>query len=240
MIGCGAWPPLQAKRNGSEDPPLQRNGKVGFVSGETRTVPRGTRALSIVRWGALIWMLTWLPLYTWYWGWRNMLHLCDVSVVVACLGLFFRQPLLVSSQALLAPLVGVLWSLDVGWRIATGHHLVGGTEYMWDANYPLGVRLLSCFHIVLPLVLLWMVRELGYDRRALLLQTVIAGALLIVSRFLSPQLNMNYAFQDPLLHRAWGPVPLHLAVILAGCLLIFFWPTHLVLLRRFQVARAAD
>ena len=203
-------------------------------------MPAGSRALTIVRWAALFWLLTWLPLYTWFWGWRNMLHLCDVSVVVACLGLFFRQPLLVSSQALLAPLVGVLWTLDVAWRIAAGHHLIGGTEYMWDANYPLWVRLLSCFHIVLPLVLLWAVRVLGYDRRALALQTVIAGLLLILSRFLSPQLNMNYAFHDPLLHRAWGPAPLHLAVILAGCAVIFFWPTHLVLQRAFRLARAAE
>lgn len=201
-----------------------------------RPLPAGTKPLAILRWAALFWLLTWFPLYTWSWGWQNMLHLCDVSVVVACLGLWFRHSLLVSSQALLAPLVGVLWSLDVAWRVLTGHHLVGGTEYMWDTNYALWIRLLSCFHIVLPVVLLWGVRILGYDRRALLLQTAIAGALLIFSRFLSPQLNMNYAFQDPLLHRTWGPAPVHLAIILAGCVVIFLWPTHLVLLRTFQPA----
>jgi len=165
-----------------------------------------------------------------------MLHLCDVSVVIACRGLWFRQPLMVSSQALLAPLVGILWSLDVLWRMATGHHLVGGTEYMWDDHYALWIRLLSCFHVILPLVLLWALQILGYDRRAFAFQTAITGLLLIVSRFLSPQLNMNYAFQDPLLHRTWGPAPLQLAVILAGALAIFFWPTHLVFLRVFPPA----
>ena len=195
------------------------------------------KSFSIARWAALVWVLTWFPLYTWSWGWQNMLHLCDVSVVIACLGLWFRQSLLVSSQALLAPLVGVLWTLDVCWRIATGHHLVGGTEYMWDAHYPLWIRLLSCFHIVLPVVLLWALEILGYDRRALAFETLITGVLLIVSRLLSPQLNMNYAFQDPLLHRAWGPAPSHLMVILTGCIAIFFWPTHLVFLRAFPAAR---
>jgi len=196
----------------------------------------GTKAFAITRWGALIWVLTWFHIYTWSWGWRNMMHLCDVSVVIACLGLWFRQPLMVSSQALLAPLVGVLWSLDVLWRMATGHHLVGGTEYMWDEHYALWIRLLSCFHVILPLVLLWALQILGYDRRACALQTAITGLLLIVSRFLSPQLNMNYAFQDPLLHRTWGPAPLQLAVILAGALAIFFWPTHLVFVRVFPPA----
>jgi hypothetical protein len=197
-------------------------------------MPAGTTIFPIVRWAALLWLLTWLPLYTWVWGWQNMLHICDVGVVLACLGLWFQQPLLVASQALLAPLVGILWGLDVFWRLFTGHHLVGGTEYMWDTHYPLWIRLLSSFHLVLPFVLLWAIRILGYDRRALALETAIVAAVLIPSRFLSPELNMNYAFQDPLLHRAWGPAPLHLAVILAGCVAIFFWPTHLVLMSTFR------
>lgn len=198
---------------------------------------QGTKACTVVRWVALTWVLTWFPLYTWSWGWQNMMHLCDVSVVIACLGLWFRQSLLVSSQALLSPLVGILWSLDVFWRIVTGHHLIGGTEYMWDTHYALWIRLLSCFHIVLPVVLLWALQVLGYDRRALALQTAITAVLLIFSRFLSPQLNMNYAFQDPLLHRAWGPAPLHLAVILVGSVAIFYWPTHLVFVRVFPAAQ---
>src|SRR5919109_1025737 len=150
-----------------------------------------------------------------------------------CLGLWFRNSLLVSSQALLSPLVGVLWTLDVSWRLVTGHPLIGGTEYMWDTHYALWLRLLSCFHIGLPIVLLWALLVLGYDRRALPLQTAITGAVLIFSRFLPPELNMNYAFQDPLLHRGWGPAPEHLVIILAGAIAIFFWPTHIVFLRAF-------
>src|SRR5207302_526628 len=68
-------------------------------------MPTDTKSFAIARWAALVWVLTWFPLYTWFWGWQNMLHLCDVSVVIACLGLWFRQSLLVSSQALLAPSV---------------------------------------------------------------------------------------------------------------------------------------
>src|ERR1700758_3718102 len=128
--------------------PVLRFGAFGVM--ETSWAGRGnmaeeTKSFAVARWVALVWVLTWLPLYTWFWGWQNMLHLCDVSVVIACLGLWFRQSLLVSSQALLAPLVGVLWSLDVFWRLVAGHHLIGGTEYMWDTHYALWLRLLSCF-----------------------------------------------------------------------------------------------
>ena len=198
---------------------------------------RESTAFTFLRWASLVWLLVWLPANTWAWGWQNMMHLCDVGLLLACLGIFFRQPLLVSSQALSAPLVGVLWTLDIVWRLSSGHHLVGGTEYMWDTNYPLWIRMLSCFHVLLPIVLLWAVRVLGYDHRALVFQTALTAALLIFSRFLSPDLNMNYAYQDPLLHRVWGPAPLHLAVILAGCVAIFIWPSHLLLLRLFPESR---
>jgi len=192
-----------------------------------------TKEFTFVRWASLLWLLVWLPCNVWVWGWQNMMHLCDIGLVLACLGMWWRLPLLVSSQALTALLVGALWGLDILWRLVLGHHLIGGTEYMWDVHYPLWIRLQSTFHLVLPAILLWTLRILGYDRRALALQSVIAGALLIFSRCLSPELNMNYAFQDPLFHRAWGPPPVHLAVILVGCVVIFLWPTHLILSRLY-------
>ncbi|MGH9644978.1 MAG: hypothetical protein ACRD3Q_21455 [Terriglobales bacterium] len=119
--------------------------------------------------------------------------------------------------------------MDVGWRAATGHFLIGGTEYMLDARYPLWIRLLSTFHIGLPLVLLWILHKAGYDRRALALQAAIAAILLIVSRFLSRELNLNYAYRDPLFHRAWGPAPIHLAVIFIPLVVLIYWPAHLLL-----------
>jgi hypothetical protein len=82
-------------------------------------------------------------------------------------------------------------------------------------------------------------RKIGYDRRALALQAAIAAALFIVSRFLPPALNMNYVYQDPLFHRAWGPAPLHLAVILAGAVALLYWPTHLFLSWMFPFSVAS-
>src|SRR5260370_8896310 len=76
-------------------------------NGNRNAMPPGTTIFAIVRWAALLWLLAWLPLYIWAWGWQNMLHICDVGLIVACFGLWFRQPLLISSQSLLPPLVGL-------------------------------------------------------------------------------------------------------------------------------------
>ena len=179
-------------------------------------------------------MAVWLPAYFRVWGWANLLHLCDVAVILTFVGIWFANPLLLSSQAVGSLAAGIFWISDVGWRLATGRFLIGGTEYMWDARYPLWVRLLSTFHVGLPLVLLWTLRRIGYDRRALVLQAAIAAVLLLSSRFLSAELNMNYAYRDPLFHRAWGPVPAHLAMIFIPLVALIYWPAHLLLSALFQ------
>jgi hypothetical protein len=197
----------------------------------------GPLTFPVLRWFGLLWMVVWLPAYSRVWGWANLLHLCDVAVILTFVGIWLANPLLLSSQAVGSLAAGLFWILDAGWRLTTGRFLVGGTDYMWDARYPLWVRLLSTFHVGLPLVLLGTLRKVGYDRRALGLEAAIAAALLIISRFLSAGHNMNYAYRDPLFHRAWGPAPAHLTMIFIPLVALIYWPTHLLLSWLFRAPR---
>ena len=196
---------------------------------------RTGHSFPILRWVALVWVGVWLPAYARAWGWANLLLWCDAAVILTCIGLWWGSGLLLSSQAVGTLGAGLLWGLDVGWRLAAGRHLFGGTEYMWDAHYPLWVRLLSLYHLALPVVLLWTLRKVGYDRRGLAAQSVIAAVLLGVSRFLPAGLNLNYAYRDPLLHRAWGPGPVHLAAIFLGLVVVVYLPAHGLLCRVFPL-----
>lgn len=200
----------------------------------------GSGTFPILRWVGLVWMALWLPVYLRYWSWENLLHLCDVSVFLSCAGFWWGSSLLVSSQAVASLAAGILWVFDIAWRLVSGRILIGGIEYMWDESVPLWVRLLSSFHIVLPIALFWAMKRIGYHRRAFLLQSAIAAGVLIVSRLFSPALNMNYVFQDPLFHRSWGPAPVHLAVIFAGAVVLIYWPTHLFLSRMLPAAGVAQ
>ena len=193
----------------------------------------------VLRWVSLLWVAVWLPAYVRVWGWPNLLHLCDIAVLLGCAGLWWGSSLLISSQAIASLAAGAFWSLDVGWHLLTGRFLIGGTDYMWDTRYPLWVRLLSSFHIGLPLAMLWAMRKVGYDRRALAVQTAIAAALFVIARFFPPELNLNYAYRDPIFHRAWGPAPVHLAVIFVGAVVLLYWPTHLLLSWMFPVVGSA-
>jgi hypothetical protein len=183
------------------------------------------------RWAALLWLAVWIPAYAATWGWRNFLAFCDVAVFLTCVGLLTGSALLLSSQALAIIPAGILWAADVIARLATGRHLFGGTEYMWDARVPLPVRLLSLFHLVLPVVVVLALRRTGYHRRALALQIAMTAPLLVAARLLTPEKNLNFSFFDPLLHRQWGPAPLHLAAMLVGIAVVTYLPAHLVLRR---------
>jgi hypothetical protein len=191
-----------------------------------------------MRWAAVAWLAVWIPAYSSVWGPRNFLHLCDVAVFLTCLGLWRSSPLLLSSQAVSSILADVLWAIDAGSRLFTGRHLFGGTEYLWDAHFPLAVRLLSLFHLVWPAVLLWSLRRVGYDRRGFGLQIGIAFALLVVSRLVGRAENLNFAFIDPIWGLSLEPAPVHLAATLAFLTVVLYLPTHLALSRAFGARQA--
>ncbi len=112
-----------------------------------------------------------------------------------------------------------------------------GTEYMWDASFPLAVRLLSLFHVAWPALLLWALRRVGYDRRGFALQIAIAGALFVVSRFAGAAANLNFAFRDPIWGLSLEPAALHLAATLAFIVAVFYLPVHVALSRGAELRR---
>src|SRR5258706_6067411 len=97
----------------------------------------GTNAFPVLRWVGLLWTLVWLPAYIRFWGWANLLHLCDVAVILACAGLWWGSSLLISSQAVSSLAAGGFLATEISWRLVTGRFLVGGTGYMLDTHVPL-------------------------------------------------------------------------------------------------------
>ena len=188
----------------------------------------------VLKWIALAWLVIWIPAYWRTWGWQNFLHLCDIAVILSCLGIIFGSRLLISSQALATLVTGLLWGLDAGWHVVFHHSLIGGTEYLWDAAVPLWVRLLSLFHLALPILLVILCARIGYDRRALAFQSAITLCVMIISRWMGSAGNLNYVFLDPIFHRALGSAALHMSIIFAGTVLLFYLPAHALLLRKFS------
>jgi hypothetical protein len=177
----------------------------------------------------------------------NFLFFCDLALFVTLAALWLENRLLASMAALGILLPQFLWVVDFLVRLVAGISLLGMTSYMFDPQLSLFLRGLSLFHGWLPFLLFWMVWRLGYDRRALGLQTVLAWVVLLISYFGTPPppapadnpsaaVNVNYVFAFP-----WDesktqeamPPWLWLACLMAFFPLALFLPTHLALVKLF-------
>ena len=187
-----------------------------------------------LRWLAAVWLVVWFPVYWHAWSLANFLHLCDVAVILTCIGLWTGNALLLSSQAVSSVVIDTLWALDVAAWLLFRRHFIGGTEYLFDQTCPLWIRLLSLFHIIMPVVLLWSLSRLGYDRRGFRLQAAIALPVIIASRFVTPEKNLNFALTAPSFHRQLGPAPVHLAITYLAVVLAVYLPTHLLFERFYS------
>jgi len=185
-----------------------------------------------LRWVGLAWLVVYLPSYAAAYGFTNFLFLCDLGVMLTVAALLAGNRLVLSSQAVAAPVIGLAWALDAGWRVVTGAHLFGGTEYMWDPQYPLFTRLLSLYHLAWPVLVVVLVRRVGYDRRGWALQAGIAASAVVICRlFTAPAENINFAFVDPLFGRAFTPAVLHVAIVLFALAGVAYGLTHVALQR---------
>jgi hypothetical protein len=175
-----------------------------------------------------------IPVYIRQYGPGNFLWFSDLALFLGLAAIWLEHPLLASTQAIAVVVPESLWIIEFLLRITTGVRLVGLTDYMFDASIPAFVRAISLFHVWLPVVLVWMVFRLGYDRRAIAVQIVLGSVLLVTTYFLTdPEANVNSVHRWGSLR---GPWPLALSAITFP--LAFYLPAHLVLRRMMLQARS--
>jgi hypothetical protein len=139
------------------------------------------------------WVMIWAPLYWQQYGLQNFLFFCDLGNILIAIALWLESPLIFSWQATSLLLFQTLFSIDLIGAVLTGHHWIGGTEYMFDPHIALSIRLLSLFHLVTPPLLLWAIRRLGYDSRGWKYQTFTAWIVVPLNYFWRPQYDVNWA-----------------------------------------------
>jgi hypothetical protein len=173
----------------------------------------------------------------------NFLYFCDVALLMTLVGVWTESALLISLPAVGILVPQAIWIVDFLAYAIGGVHITGMTSYMFNPDIPLFVRALSSFHGWLPLVLVWCLIRLGYDRRAVPLQPVLAVTLLLVCFFFGPAgpvagaasnhaVNINYVFgmddQAPQTRIAPG---VWLLALMAINVIGFHMPTHALLKR---------
>ena len=169
-----------------------------------------------------------VPVYWRHWGPTNFLWASDLALFFVLVALWLERPLPSSMMAIGVLPFEILWVVD----FLAGSRLIGMAAYMFEHERSLFVRGLSLFHVLLPVILIYLLRRIGYDRRALLAQTLLTWIVLPVTWLVTdPAENINMAFGFGLEPQTRIDPLLHLAAAMALLPLVVCWPMHRLLLR---------
>lgn len=185
-----------------------------------------------------------VPVYWSKYGVTNFLYFCDVALFMTLIAVWTEKPLFASMAAVGILMPQMLWVADFLGNFV-GLQLTGMTNYMFDENRSLFLRGLSLFHGWLPFLLIFLVKRLGYDRRALAGWTGTAWVLVLVCYFMMPApgavlenplapVNINYVYGfSETTAQTWMPQPVFIVLLLVGLPALIYIPTHLVLRKLF-------
>jgi len=191
----------------------------------------------IPTWGKLLYTLflgVLVPAYWVHWGPKNFLWFSDIALLTTAVAMWLESPLLASMMTLAIALPELAWNADFFGRLLTGRQLFGLSKYMFDSGKPLYLRALSLFHVVLPVVLIWMLSRLGYDRYAWAFQTLVALIVLPVTYGVTdPADNINWVYGPGSRPQTRIPPLAYLATVMVFFPLVVYLPTHLLLRRLF-------
>jgi hypothetical protein len=187
------------------------------------------RAMRIPLWLKVFWttwVIVWATVYGREYGLQNFLFFCDLGNIFIAAGLWLESSLIFSWQATGLLLFQTLFTIDLVSALVSGRHLIGGTEYMFDPQIPLWIRLVGLFHVVTPSLLLWAIWSLGYDRRGWKLQTLTAWIVIPINYFWRPQYDVNWA-RGPFFHEQHAvPGLVYLFGYLSIAPAVVYFPTH--------------
>lgn len=177
--------------------------------------------------GAAVWV------YENFYGPANFLWFSDIALIMTAGALWMESSFLASMMAVAILLPESVWTVAFFGRLLTGLRMGGVTGYMFDHGIPVGIRAISLFHLFLPVLLVWMIYRLGYDRRALVAQTVFGWVVFIATfAVTNPQKNINWVFGVAGPQQFLPPVA-YLVVIMLLMPVMVYLPTHWILLKCF-------
>jgi hypothetical protein len=187
-----------------------------------------------------VFMAVLIPVYLYYYGPTNFLFICNIALLLTLAAIWPENDLLLSMVGVAILVLQTGWLVDFLVNLA-GVSLTGVTDYMFDARFPLFLRLLSLYHAWIPFLVIYLLWKVGYDRRGFWAWSALFWVLLLVCFFLMPPptpnpgltpVNINYVWgPSEQAAQTWVPPAVWFAGSMVGLPLLVFAPTHFVLSR---------
>ena len=194
------------------------------------------------RWIFTAWVVFWVAVVLANQGPQNFFWLCNIAQFIILYAIWRGDRLLFSSQAGVVILVGLVWAIDFTIAIALGGRSpTGFTAYMFDDDYSLLTRVVSLYHVGLPVFVIRLLPRMGYDDRGPWLQSAI-GVLGILGSWLftEPVRNVNVVYHPFGIELFETVELLWIGLLIVGYPLVLFFPGHFLvraILRRIDTAK---
>lgn len=176
-----------------------------------------------------------IPTYWYYYGAQNFLWLSDISLFLTVAALWMHSPLLMSMAAVGILVLELVWNVDFFLHLLLNLKSIDLADYMFDRTYPLLLRAISLFHVLVPIIWIVYLAQFGYDERALYYFTGFYWVILLSTYFFTnPINNINWVFipeaykWEKITPRMW------LIILFFGFPLFIFLPSHYILTMVFQ------
>ncbi|NMT65048.1 membrane-associated protein [Marinobacter orientalis] len=175
-----------------------------------------------------------IPVYWRDLGPANFLWFSDIALILLVPALWLENRLISSTMAVGVLFLESVWVLD----FISGGNIIRIAAYMFDPELETHIRILSgLFHLVLPPLLFYLLYRLGYDRRALALQMLIAAVTLPITYLVTePESNINwvYGLAEP---QQILPPLLYLVLLFLALTVCIYLPSHWLFKRFFSHRR---
>ena len=177
-----------------------------------------------------VFVLILVPVYWKHWGPANFLWFSDIALFGTLIALWLESALIASMMGVAVLFPEIAWNISYFTRLISGKNIFSLTDYMFDNSRPLYLRLLSLFHVVIPILIVWMIYELGFDTESLYYQTILGWVILLTTYFFSdPKENINWVFGPGSKPQKSINPALYLTLIMITFPLVLYLPTYLFL-----------
>jgi hypothetical protein len=179
--------------------------------------------------------------YSFTYGPANFLWFSDLALIATTAALWLESSFLASMLAVGIVAMEIAWAVVFIGRLISGRRFGGVDQYMFAQNVAVGVRALSLFHIFLPVLLLWLMHRLGYERRAWMAQTLVCWVVYpLVFWLTNPAENIDWAFGPGAAPQHFMPRWAYLIVVMLAVPALVYYPTHRMLLAVFGRASSKE
>lgn len=193
----------QHHRDNSSDFPIwdlifggYRNGRtlvtdIGISANDSDTLANSNNSSLNPAWVSLtcLFLPIYLTTYGLAYGPTHFLQWCHVGLLLTLIAILRESSFPLSIAALSSPVLALIWLSDVAAFLILGHGWHGGTAYLFTDTTPAAVRLLSWFHVLLPLVHALLLRRLDFRPSSLPIAALLGVVVLTLSVWLPGDLN---------------------------------------------------